>query len=165
MEFVQAGPDHMEEVKNLFREYEEFLGCDLCFQDFNEELANLPGEYAPPSGALLVAVDGNSIAGCVALRRQDESYCEMKRLFVRSGSRGTGLGKQLAVLAVEKARELGYSRMRLDTLDRLQAAMKLYESMGFRRIEPYYPNPLDGVGYWELDLCGRTGHPPRQGQT
>jgi ribosomal protein S18 acetylase RimI-like enzyme len=152
MDLIPAGPDHMEEVKRLFREYEEFLGCDLCFQGFGEELASLPGEYSHPDGVLVVAVDGDSVAGCVALRKQEEGICEMKRLYVRPGYRGTGLGRRLAVDVIERAMELGYSVMRLDTLDRLEAAMRLYESLGFRRTEPYYPNPLEGVVYWELEL-------------
>jgi putative acetyltransferase len=162
IDFIYADPAHMEEVKCLFREYEEFLGCDLCFQGFTGELDHLPGEYAPPAGALLVAVDGSSIAGCVALRKQGEGICEMKRLFVRPGYRGTGLGRQLAVQIIETAVELGYSHMRLDTLDRLEAAMKLYRSLGFRIIDPYYSNPLPGVVYWELDLSDWTGHPDHQ---
>jgi ribosomal protein S18 acetylase RimI-like enzyme len=153
MELLQAGPEQIEEVRKLFREYEEYLGCDLCFQDFQEELDSLPGAYSPPDGALILAVEEQAVAGCVALRGQSpEGVCEMKRLFVRSPYRGTGLGRKLAEEVIRLSREKGYSLMRLDTLDRLEAAMKLYESLGFRVCEPYYPNPLDGVVYWELRL-------------
>jgi putative acetyltransferase len=144
----------MDGVRELFREYLEFLGCDLRFQGFESEIAGLPGDYAPPSGALLVAGEEGRLAGCVALRRQAEGVCEMKRLYVRPGSRGTGLGRKLAEEVIRAAREAGYGLMRLDTLDRLEAAMRLYETLGFHRTEPYYPNPLEGVVYWELDLSG-----------
>ena len=144
--------DEIHEIRRLFREYEAYLGVDLCFQGFEEELAGLPGKYAPPSGILLLAFAEGEAAGCVALRESGAGVCEMKRLFVRPGSRGTGLGRLLANEVIDAARELGYSLMRLDTLDRLTEAMQLYESLGFRKTEPYYMNPLPGVVYWELDL-------------
>ena len=142
----------IEEVRNLFREYEAFLDVDLCFQSFEKELASLPGKYSRPSGDLLIGVDGERAIGCVAVRKLDDGVCEMKRLFVRPEARGTGLGRQLAHEIIVVARELGYSLMRLDTLDRLTEAMQLYETLGFRRTEPYYENPLPGVVYWELEL-------------
>lgn len=142
----------IEEVRKLFREYEAFLDVDLCFQSFEEELASLPGKYSRPSGDLLIGLDGEKTVGCVALRRLDGGACEMKRLFVRPEARGTGLGRQLAQEIILVARDLGYSLMRLDTLDRLKEAMKLYEMLGFQRTDPYYENPLPGVVYLELEL-------------
>lgn len=140
------------EVRSLFREYETSLGVDLCFQGFEQELASLPGKYAPPAGDLLLGLVNGEVLGCVAVRRLENAICEMKRLYVRPQARGTGLGKQLAQQIIVVARTLGYLRMRLDTLDRLSVAMRLYESLGFRRIDPYYYNPLPGVVYWEVDL-------------
>ena len=142
----------IEEVRKLFREYETFLDVDLCFQSFKEEIACLPGKYSRPSGDLLVGLDGKRTVGCVAVRKLDDGVCEMKRLFVRPEARGKGLGRRLAQEIIVVARELGYSLMRLDTLDRLTEAMHLYETLGFRRTEPYYENPLSGVVYWELEL-------------
>lgn len=148
----------IEEVRSLFREYEAFLDVDLCFQSFEEELASLPGKYSRPNGDLLIGIDGERTIGCVAVRKLDDSVCEMKRLFVRPEARGKGLGRQLAHEIIVVARELGYSLMRLDTLDNLTEAMHLYETLGFRRTKPYYKNPLPGVVYWELELKqGRTG--------
>jgi GNAT superfamily N-acetyltransferase len=145
-------PTELDEVRHLFREYEAFLGVDLCFQSFEEELAGLPGKYTSPGGALLIGIHENKTVGCVAVRKLAEEVCEMKRLFVRPGARGTGLGRTLAREIIAVARELGYSLMRLDTLDRLTEAMRLYETLGFQRTTPYYDNPLPGVIYWELDL-------------
>lgn len=144
--------NELEEVRSLFREYEAFLGVDLCFQDFERELGELPGKYAPPTGALFLArVEGN-IEGCVALRDLGEGVCEMKRLFVRPACRGRGLGRKLADRVVAEARTLGYRKMRLDTFDFLDGAVHIYEAMGFARIGSYYGNPHDEVQYWELDL-------------
>lgn len=142
----------IEEVRKLFREYEAYLNVDLCFQDFEEELAHLPGKYARPNGDLLIALDGENIVGCVALRKLDDGICEMKRLFVKPEARRAGLGRRLAHEIIRVARELGYSLMRLDTLDKLTPAMHLYETLGFRETAPYYDNPLPGVVYWELEL-------------
>jgi len=153
---MQIRPAHttndIEEVRALFREYEAFLNIDLCFQGFEEELAGLPGKYARPAGELLIGCSGEQVLGCVALRRLDEQTCEMKRLFVRPAGRGSGLGRKLAERIVATAQELGYSRMRLDTFERLTEAMRIYESLGFRRTNPYYANPHAGVVYLELDL-------------
>ncbi len=142
----------IEQVRRLFREYNDFLGVDLSFQGFEQELEDLPGAYAPPDGALLVAEGAKGAAGCVGLRKLEEGICEMKRLYVRPGYRGRGLGRELAVCIIERAHEMGYRRMRLDTLNRLTAANGLYEALGFTIISPYYPNPLPGATYWELDL-------------
>jgi len=142
----------IDEICKLFREYEAFLNVDLCFQGFEEELATLPGKYSHPGGELLIGLDGEKAVGCVAVRKLDDGVCEMKRLFVRPKVRKTGLGILLAQEIIVIAQGLGYSLMRLDTLDRLTVAMHLYETLGFKRTEPYYENPLPGVVYWELDL-------------
>lgn len=149
---IEPYENELEEVRSLFREYEAFLGVDLCFQDFERELAELPGKYAPPTGALLLARVGGYVAGCVALRDLGEGACEMKRLFVRPGYRGHGLGRTLAVSIVSRARAIGYLRMRLDTFDFLDGAVHIYESLGFARIGSYYENPHEKVQYWELAL-------------
>ena len=142
----------LEEIRKIFREYEAFLNVDLCFQGFEEELARLPGKYAPPEGDLLIALDGDRTVGCVAVRKLDNGVCEMKRLYVRPEARGTGLGMRLAKEIIAVSRELGYRAMKLVTLDLLGEAMHLYETLGFRRTEPYYENPLPDVVYWELEL-------------
>lgn len=142
----------IEQVRRLFVEYTEFLNVDLSFQGLEVELAGLPGKYGPPDGALLLAEDRGRAAGCVGLRRLSPGVCEMKRLYVRPAYRNSGLGRELAVQIIEKARRLGYRCMRLDTLDRLEEAVALYDSLGFRKIAPYYDNPLAGVIYWELAL-------------
>jgi len=153
MNLIQAqAVSDLDAARALFREYQRFLGVDLCFQGFEEELATLPGRYAPPKGRLLLALDGPRAAGCVALRPLDERSCEMKRLFVRPAYRGRGLGRALATRIVNEASALGYAAMRLDTLEGLEGAMHLYTSMGFQRRAPYYANPLPGVVYWERAL-------------
>ena len=153
MNLVQAQTaNDIDTARTLFREYQRFLGVDLCFQGFEKELATLPGRYAPPRGRLLLALDGPRAAGCVALRPLDDKVCEMKRLFVRPAYRGRGLGRVLATRIVDEAAALGYAAMRLDTLEGLEGAMHLYTSMGFQRRAPYYANPLPGVVYWERAL-------------
>jgi GNAT superfamily N-acetyltransferase len=143
----------IEAARALFREYEQFLDVDLCFQDFAQELATLPGRYAPPRGRLLLAWEGEHAAGVVALRSlEEEGACEMKRLFVRPAYRGQGWGRWLATRILHEATALGYTVMRLDTLDTLDPAMRLYRELGFRRCAPYYANPLSGVVYWERAL-------------
>jgi ribosomal protein S18 acetylase RimI-like enzyme len=146
----QLEPDEVEVARALFAEYATELPVDLAYQGFEEEVAGLPGAYAPPSGALLLGrVDGVP-AGCVALRGLDEQTCEMKRLYVRPDHRGTGLGRALATAIVDTGRELGYERMRLDTLPSMRDALGLYRSLGFVEIEPYYVTPVAGTRFLEL---------------
>lgn len=149
---TSTSSNDMGEVRKLFREYEAFLGIDLCFQDFEQELADLPGKYSPPSGALMLIRTGERVAGCVALRELEQGVCEMKRLFVRPEFRGRGLGRRLAERIVEEAKLMRYRRMKLDTFEFLDGAVYLYKQMGFRKIGSYYDNPHEEVQYWELNL-------------
>lgn len=143
----------IDDARLLFAEYESSLGIDLCFQNFDKELAGLPGDYAPPSGRLYLAVENDEVAGCIALRKIGESICEMKRLYVRPPFRGTGLGRKLTERIIADARAIGYERMRLDTLPgKMDQAIGLYRSLGFKDIAPYYDNPYDDVAYMELEL-------------
>ena len=146
-------PEQIETARQLFREYEAWLGMDLCFQGFEDELRNLPGKYAKPDGRLLLALVDDRAAGCIALRSLGDGVCEMKRLFVRDDFRGHGLGLLLVEKVIAEARDAGYSKMRLDTFPpKMGKAVKLYESHGFREIAPYYDNPHSGVLFLELDL-------------
>jgi len=138
----------VEEVRALVREYAASLPFALDFQDFDRELNELPGDYAPPKGALLLARG----AGCVGLRPIDKTTCEMKRLYVRPSARGTGLGRRLAEAAITEARTLGYKRMRLDTVPGMDSAQSLYERLGFEDIAPYRANPIPGARFLELQL-------------
>jgi putative acetyltransferase len=148
-----ASARQVEVTRELFREYSEWLGVDLCFQGFEQELKGLPGDYAPPAGRLLLAVDGDAAAGCVALRDLGEGVCEMKRLYVRPAYRGTGLGRRLAETIIAEGRGAGYDLMRLDTLStKMDKAVALYRSLGFREIEAYRFNPVEGTIYMELEL-------------
>jgi len=185
--------EEVAHARELFLEYAKGLGVDLCFQSFDQELAGLPGDYAPPSGRLFLAyavkhaqaggigageannatvkdsgptkaiaafeergeapvMPGAQLAGCGALRRIDSATCEMKRLYVRAGFRGKGVGRALAVALINAAREIGYSRMVLDTLPSMSEAQKLYRSLGFREIPPYRHNPVPGALFLELLL-------------
>jgi GNAT superfamily N-acetyltransferase len=138
-------PDDLAVVRRLFREYADGLGIDLCFQGFEDELAGLPGKYAPPAGRLLLACDGADAVGCVALRAVDDATCEMKRLYVRPGVRGARLGRKLAERIVDEARTAGYARICLDTLPSMTAAVTLYTSLGFAPTGPYVFNPIEGA--------------------
>jgi ribosomal protein S18 acetylase RimI-like enzyme len=145
-------PEQLPTVRELFTEYAAAIDVSLCFQDFDQELADLPGKYAPPDGRLFIALDGKKIAGCVAMRKIGEGVCEMKRLYVRPQFRGHGHGRALAVAVIDSARQIGYARMRLDTLSSMKEAIQLYRSLGFRNIEPYYANPIEGAAFLELQL-------------
>lgn len=154
MKFIQAETaEEIAQARELFKEYAAGLGINLCFQNFDRELAELPGAYAPPDGRLFLALHEGRLAGCVGVRRLDNKTCEMKRLYVRPSFRGLGMGRALALKIIEEARALGYWRMRLDTLPlQMAEAIKMYRSLGFREIEPYYHNPVEGALFMELSL-------------
>jgi ribosomal protein S18 acetylase RimI-like enzyme len=139
-------------VRCLFEEYAASLGIDLCFQGFAEELAGLPGDYAPPRGRLLVALQNGETAGCVALRPLEPGVCEMKRLYVRPAFRAHGIGSALVGRVVQEARQAGYRHMRLDTLPSMASAQALYRRLGFQEIAPYRTNPIEGAVFLELQL-------------
>ena len=151
---VQA--EQLDATRDIFREYAAGLGVDLCFQSFDAELAGLPGDYAPPRGALLLAMIEGQVAGCVALRPLDNvdyaNAAEMKRLYVRKAFRGFGLGRQLAEAIMDAARLAGYNSILLDTLDDMEAARALYDELGFEDIPPYYHNPIPGAHYLRASL-------------
>jgi putative acetyltransferase len=164
------GDEAIKEIAVLFREYAASLGVDLSFQNFEQELALLPGEYSPPDGRLFLGIAGDagmhvpaapsvtscvsceSVAGCIALRKIDSEICEMKRLYVRPQFRGFGAGRALADAVIKAASEIGYRRMRLDTLPQMAEAQALYRALGFREIPPYRYNPIVGTRYFELAL-------------
>ncbi len=152
MEVREAQPGDLADVRRLLREYASALPFALDFQDFDEELATLPGRYAPPGGRLLVGSLDGRVVGCVGVRRLDEQTCEMKRLFVNEDARGSGLGRVLAEASIAAARGLGYRRMRLDTVPGMETAQALYARLGFAEIEPYTVNPVPGARFLQLEL-------------
>jgi ribosomal protein S18 acetylase RimI-like enzyme len=145
-------PEFVGTIRKLFVEYSESLEVDLCFQGFAEELAKLPGDYASPAGRLALAFQGNEVVGCGALRPLSSDVCEMKRLYVRPAFRGKGVGGAMINALISAAREIGYQRMRLDTLASMATAIAIYRSLGFREIAPYRANPVPGALFLELDL-------------
>ena len=149
-------PAQRDATRAIFKEYAVHSGVDLCFQNFDAELAGLPGDYAAPQGCLLLAMVGGEVAGCCAMRPLDTvdypNACEMKRLFVRRPFRRFGLGRLLAQALIEQAEQAGYSTLLLDTLDDMEAARGLYAELGFEEIPPYYYNPLPGAHYLKVDL-------------
>jgi putative acetyltransferase len=152
LKILPAGAQDMEDVRTLFGEYSRLVSEALCFQNFDQELEALPGRYAPPGGALLIARDGDVAAGCVALRQLDESTGEMKRMYVRDAYRGTGLGRSLAVAVIEEARTRNFNRVVLDTLPKLAPAIALYRDLGFRETGPYLAAPTPGAICFELKV-------------
>jgi putative acetyltransferase len=151
--FQVESPTHIAQARELFLEYAQSLGFSLCFQNFDKELASLPGKYAPPDGRLLLAEFDSHLAGCVALRKLNDPICEMKRLYVRPRFRGKGLGPLLAERIITEARQIGYSRMRLDTVEPIMKnAVAMYRRLGFQEISPYCENPIAGALYMELQL-------------
>lgn len=146
-------PAQISQARELFLEYAKSLGFSLCFQNFEAELASLPGHYGPPDGRLLLALYRGELAGCVALHKLENEICEMKRLYLRPQFRGKGLGSILADQIIAEAREIGYKRMRLDTVEPvMKDAVAMYRKIGFREIEPYCKNPIPGALYMELAL-------------
>jgi putative acetyltransferase len=146
-------PTQIAQARELFLEYAQSLGFSLCFQNFDQELAGLPGDYSPPQGRLLLAEIEGELAGCVALHKLDGEICEMKRLYLRPQFRGKGLGRVLAEKVINEARGIGYKRMRLDTVEPvMKDAVAMYRRLGFREIAPYRANPMEGTLYMELEL-------------
>ena len=152
--FAQAeSPEQIAQARELFLEYAQSLGFSLCFQNFDQELAGLPSGYAPPEGRLLLVEYERQLAGCVALHALEPGVCEMKRLYLRPAFRGKGLGRALAERILAQARQIGYGRMRLDTVEPvMKDAVAMYRKLGFKEIAPYCANPIDGALYMELEL-------------
>jgi ribosomal protein S18 acetylase RimI-like enzyme len=146
-------PEQIAFIRELFLEYAESLGFSLCFQGFDQELASLPGDYAPPGGRLILATSNTRAIGCVALHKITADVCEMKRLYVRPKFRGKGLGRELAEKIIAEARRIGYKKLRLDTVEpRMQKAVAMYRQLDFYEIPPYRSNPIEGALYMELQL-------------
>lgn len=154
LSFIQAeSQPQIAQARELFLEYAQSLGFSLCFQSFDKELANLPGNYSPPEGRLLLAEYEGKLAGCVALHQLEPGICEMKRLYLRPQFRGKGLGLALALRILAEARRIGYERIRLDTVEPvMKDAVAMYRRLGFREIAPYCDNPIAGALYMELLL-------------
>lgn len=152
MQIIVANLDHIPQIKEIFREYARSLDFDLSFQNFEQELAGLPGMYAEPDGCILLAYEKNEIVGCVALRKFSGDIAEMKRLFVRPLYQGRKFGRMLALEILQQARIKKYKKIRLDTISTMKSAEELYRSLGFKTIEAYRENPIDGASFYELDL-------------
>ena len=154
MKLIEVKTDKgVQQARRLFEEYAAWLGFSLCFQNFDKELAELPGDYAPPNGCLLLAIENDQVMGCVALRKIGEGTGEMKRLYVRPEFRGKGLGRTLTERVIEVARDMGYLRLRLDTLPgKMDQAIAIYRSLGFKDIERYYNNPYEEAAFMQLIL-------------
>ncbi len=151
--FQAQSPAEIAQARELFVEYAQSLGFSLCFQNFDQELAGLPGDYSPPKGRLLLVEYQGQLAGCVALRPKESGICEMKRLYLRPQFRGKGLGRLLAERIIAEARQIGYARMRLDTVEPvMKDAVAMYRKLGFKDIAPYCENPIAGALYMELEL-------------
>ncbi|MBI3580380.1 MAG: GNAT family N-acetyltransferase, partial [Ignavibacteriales bacterium] len=151
LNFVQAASqEQISTARELFLEYADSLKIDLCFQGFDKELKELPGEYAPPHGRLFLFYYDNQLAGCAALRKQDDGIGEMKRLYLKPAFRGKGIGRAIATHIIAEARSIGYAHLRLDTLPMMKEAIPLYRSLGFQEIKPYRVNPIVGALYMEL---------------
>ena len=142
----------IERAYDIFKEYSNYLNIDLEFQDFEQELNNLPGDYKPPHGCILLTFYNNALAACVALRKFEDKICEMKRLYVKREFRGRGFGKSLAKTIIDKAIKIGYKSMRLDTLPFMKEAISLYKSLGFKEMKPYRYNLFKGAKFFELEL-------------
>lgn len=154
LEMLQpTSKSEIDEARSIFREYEQWLGMSLCFQSFEEELADLPGKYSPPEGRLYLARIDAETVGCIGLRKIGDGVCEMKRLYLRESARGKGVGAALIEKIIADAREIGYEKIRLDTYPpKMGKAVGLYESHGFYKIPAYYHNPHDGVLFMEKKL-------------
>ena len=157
MQLIQAqSPAEIESARELFAEYASWVEISLCFQNFDKEVAELPGAYAPPSGRLFLAVAAQQVMGCVALRKIGDGVGEMKRLYVRPEFRGRGLGRTLTEKLIAEAKQIGYERLRLDTLPgKMDQAIAMYRSFGFREIPPYYKNPVADATFMELALSDK----------
>jgi putative acetyltransferase len=157
MELIQAkSPEEIRSTRELFQEYASWVEISLCFQNFDKEVAELPGDYAPPSGRLFLVVEGDAVMGCVALRKIGDRVGEMKRLYVRPEFRGRGLGRTLTEKLIAEARQIGYARLRLDTLPgKMDQAIAMYRSFGFQEIAPYYKNPVASASFMELVLSDK----------
>ncbi len=160
IEYVEVrGERQIQQVKDLFSEYAGSIGFSLRFQGFEKEIEELPGEYAPPDGCLFLSIDDGNAIGCVGLRAlsgaPSDKACEMKRLYVRLQYRRSGIGRKLSEIVIARAVEVGYCRMRLDTISTMTEAVGLYQSLGFKEIDPYRYNPIEGAAFMELELPGR----------
>ena len=140
------------DAKDLFLEYANSLNFELCFQNFENEISDLPAQYSEPTGCIILCYKDDKPIGCVGLRKFAEGICEMKRLYLKNEARGKGIGRVLAEKVIEKAKELGYKKMQLDTIETMKEAISLYKSMGFKEISPYRFNPVKGVIYMEIEL-------------